>query len=92
MAQFPMTVLTPKVELLMKSLAKVTLNDATTKALSAVGPGSISESTDLILQNGSLVYNVFVIDSNNNFHRVYVDAVNGKILSNTKTIATLFLR
>jgi hypothetical protein len=74
---------TPKINLLVRSEIGVSLNDATTDALKAVGPNSLSESTDLVSQNGFLMYDVLVLDLNNNFHGVYVDAGNGKILSNT---------
>ena len=38
-------------------------------------------SAHLGVQNGFLVYTVWVIDSGNNIHRVIVDVGNGKVLS-----------
>jgi hypothetical protein len=61
-----------------------TLNDATTSALNAVGGGSNSSAVAAFIHpdNGFLVYNILVLDSSNNIHRVIVDPGNGKVLSN----------
>ena len=67
-----------------KSKIHTTLNDATTNALKAVGGGSNSSAVGAFIhpERGFLVYDVFVLDTNNNVHRVIVDPGNGKVLSN----------
>jgi uncharacterized membrane protein YkoI len=69
----------------IKSKIHTTLNDATTDAINAIG-GAGSNSTALAAfihpENGSLVYDVLVLDSSNNIHRVIVDSRNGKVISN----------
>ena len=63
-----------------------TLNGAVTNAISAVGgtAGSNSSAVAAFIhpERGFLVYDVFVLDSSNNIHRVIVDPGNGKVLSN----------
>ena len=68
----------------IKSKIHTTLNDATTNALKAVGGGSNSSAVAAFIhpERGFLVYDVFVLDTNNNVHRVIVDPGNGKVLSN----------
>ena len=75
-----------------KSKIHTTLNNATTSALNAVvgggrGGGGTSSNASAVAafihpENGFLVYDVFVLDSSNNIHRVIVDPGNGKVLSN----------
>jgi hypothetical protein len=67
-----------------KSKIHATLNNATTNAINAVGGGSNSSAVAAFIhpQRGFLVYDVFVLDSSNNIHRVIVDPGNGKVLSN----------
>ena len=69
----------------IKSKIHTTLNDATTDAINAIG-GAGSNSTALAAfihpENGSLVYDVLVLDSSNNIHRVIVDSRDGKVISN----------
>jgi uncharacterized membrane protein YkoI len=67
-----------------KSKIHTTLNNATTSALTAVGGGSNSSAVAAFIhpENGFLVYDVFVLDSSNNVHKVMVDPGNGRILSN----------
>jgi hypothetical protein len=69
-----------------KSKIHITLNDATTNAIKAVqgGGGSNSSAVAAFIhpERGFLVYDVFVLDSSNNIHRVIVDPGNGKVLSN----------
>ncbi|HJT49887.1 MAG TPA: PepSY domain-containing protein [Nitrososphaeraceae archaeon] len=69
---------------MFKSKIHTTLNDATTSALNAVGGGSNSSAVAAFIHpdNGFLVYNILVLDSSNNIHRVIVDPGNGKVLSN----------
>jgi uncharacterized membrane protein YkoI len=68
----------------IKSKIHTTLNDATTNALKAVGGGSNSSAVAAFIhpERGFLVYNVFILDTNDNIHRVIVDPGNGKVLSN----------
>jgi hypothetical protein len=67
-----------------KSKIHTTLNNATTSALNAVGGGSNSSAVSAFIhpERGFLVYDVLVLDSSNNIHRVIVDPGNGKVLSN----------
>jgi hypothetical protein len=67
-----------------KSKIHTTLNEATTNALKTVGGGSNSSAIAAFIhpERGFLVYHVFVLDSNDNIHRVIVDPGNGKVLSN----------
>jgi hypothetical protein len=67
-----------------KSKIHTTLNDATTNAIKAVGGGSNSSAVAAFIhpERGFLVYEVFVLDSSNNIHKVTVDPGNGRILSN----------
>jgi hypothetical protein len=69
-----------------KSKIHTTLNNATTSALTAVGGGSNSSAVAAFIhpENGFLVYDVFVLDSSNNIHRVIVDPGNGRVLSNQR--------
>ena len=71
---------------MFKSKVHTTLNDATTNAINSVGGGAGSNASAVAAfihpENGFLVYNVFVLDSSNNIHRVIVDPENGKVLSN----------
>jgi len=69
---------------MFKSKIHTTLNDAITNAIGAVGGGSNSSAVAAFIhpENGFLVYNVLVLDSSNNIHRVLVDPGNGKVLSN----------
>jgi hypothetical protein len=67
-----------------KSKIHITLNDAATSALNAVGGGSNASAVAAFIhpQRGFLVYDVFVLDPSNNIHRVIIDPGNGKVLSN----------
>jgi hypothetical protein len=72
-----------------KSKIHTTLNDAITSAINSVGGtgaggsnASAAVAAFIHPERGFLVYNVFVLDPNNNIHRVIVDPGNGKILSN----------
>jgi hypothetical protein len=69
-----------------KSKIHTTLNDATTNAIKAVAGGSNSSAVAAFIhpEGGFLVYDVFVLDSSNNIHRVIVDPGNGKVLSNQR--------
>jgi uncharacterized membrane protein YkoI len=65
----------------LKSRVHTSLNDATTTALKSVAGNSSAVAAFIHPENGFLVYNVIVLDANNNIHRVIVDAGNGKVLS-----------
>jgi hypothetical protein len=65
----------------LKARVHTSLNDATTTALKSVGGNSSAVAAFIRPENGFLVYNVIVLDGNNNIHRVIVDAGNGKVLS-----------
>jgi uncharacterized iron-regulated membrane protein len=79
---------------MFKSKIHTTLNSAITTAVGAVGgaagaAASSNASAAAVAafihpENGFLVYNVFVLDPNNNIHRVIVDPGNGKVLSNQR--------
>jgi hypothetical protein len=71
-----------------KSKIHTTLNDATTNAINAVSGGGTGSNASagavaafIHPENGFLVYDIFVLDSNNNIHKVIVDPGNGKVLS-----------
>lgn len=73
----------PTIMQAFKSQIHIKLNDATTSALQAVGTNSSAVAAFIHPESGFLVYNVFVMDANNNnIHKVIVDAGNGKVLSN----------
>ena len=71
---------------MFKSKVHTTLNGATTNAINSVGGGARSNASAVAAfihpENGFLVYDVLVLDSSNNIHRVIVDPGNGKVLSN----------
>jgi hypothetical protein len=71
-----------------KSKIHTTLNDATTNAINAVSGGGAGSNASagavaafIHPENGFLVYDIFVLDSSNNIHKVIVDPGNGKVLS-----------
>jgi uncharacterized membrane protein YkoI len=72
----------PTIMQAFKSQIHINLNEATTNALQAVGTNSSAVAAFIHPESGFLVYNVFVMDGNNNIHKVIVDAGNGKVLSN----------
>jgi len=59
--------------------ANVSLSDASTSAEKAVGANSHVISAHLGIVNGFLVYVAHVVDTNNNIHRVIIDAGNGEL-------------
>jgi uncharacterized membrane protein YkoI len=71
----------PRLSQTIQSKANVSLGAAVTIAEKAVGPNSYGISAHLGVVNGFLVYTARVVDTNNNIHRVIVDAGNGKVLS-----------
>ena len=71
----------PSKSQIIQTKASVSLSTAATTAEKSVGPNSHATSAHISIVNGYLVYRVHVIDTNNNIHRVIVDAGNGKVLS-----------
>ena len=71
----------PSKSQIIQTKASVSLSAAATTAEKSVGPNSHATSAHISIVNGYLVYRVHVIDTNNNIHRVIVDAGNGKVLS-----------
>ena len=71
----------PRLSQIIQSKASVSLSTAATTAEKSVGPNSHAISAHVAVVNGYLVYTVRVVDTNNNIHRVIVDAGNGKVLS-----------
>ena len=74
----------PRLSQIIQSKASVSLSTAATTAEKSVGPNSHAISARVAVVNGYLVYTVRVVDTNNNIHRVIVDAGNGKVLSTTQ--------
>jgi uncharacterized membrane protein YkoI len=66
----------------LSSQIKVGLNQSAMTAEKAVGNNSHAVAAHIGVQNGYLVYTIWVIDPNMKFNRVIVDAGNGKVLSN----------
>lgn len=60
---------------------KVSLIQAATTAVQAVGNNSHAVAANLGQEGGFLVYTIWIVDSNYNFHRVVVDAGNGNVLT-----------
>jgi uncharacterized membrane protein YkoI len=71
----------PKLSQIIQSKANTSLIAAAGDAEKAVGLNSHATSAHIKIVNGYLVYSVRVVDTNNNIHRVIVDAGNGKVLS-----------
>jgi uncharacterized membrane protein YkoI len=71
----------PKLSQTIQSKANVSLSTAATNAEKSVGPSSHATSAHVGIVNGYLIYSIRIVDSNNNIHRVIVDAGNGKVLS-----------
>jgi len=71
----------PRLSQIIQSKASVSLSAAATSAEKCVGQNSHAISAHVVVVNGYLVYTIRVVDTNNNIHRVIVDAGNGKVLS-----------
>ena len=71
----------PSLSQTIQSKANVSLSTAPTNAEKSVGSSSHAISAHVGIVNGYLIYSVRIVDSNNNVHRVIVDAGNGKVLS-----------
>jgi hypothetical protein len=66
------------------SQVHVTLANASTTAEKAVGINAHAAAVRIGVVHGFLVYMALVVDTNNNFHGVLVDAGNGKVLASTQ--------
>ena len=65
----------------LSSQIKVGLNQSAMTAEKAVGNNSHAVAAHLGVENGYLVYTVWLVDGSYNFHKVIVDAGNGNVLS-----------
>ena len=74
----------PTIAKAIASQVHVTLAIASTTAEKAVGANAHAAAVRIGVVHGFLVYMALVIDSNNNFHGVLVDAGNGKVLASTQ--------
>jgi hypothetical protein len=68
----------------ISSQVHVALANASTTAEKAVGANAHAVAVSIGVVHGFLVYMALVVDSNNNFHGVLVDAGNGKVLASTQ--------
>ena len=71
----------PTIAKAIASKVNVTLANASTTAEKAVGANAHAAAVRIGVVHGFLVYMALVVDSNNNFHGVLVDAGNGKVLA-----------
>jgi uncharacterized membrane protein YkoI len=74
----------PTIAKAIASKVNVTLANASTTAEKAVGANAHAVALRIGVVHGFLVYMALVVDSNNNFHGVLVDAGNGKVLASTQ--------
>ena len=74
----------PTIAKAIASKVNVTLANASTTAEKAVGANAHAAAVRIGVVHGFLVYMALVVDSNNNFHGVLVDAGNGKVLASTQ--------
>ena len=74
----------PTIAKAIASKVNVTLANASTTAEKAVGANAHAATVRIGVVHGFLVYMALVVDSNNNFHGVLVDAGNGKVLASTQ--------
>jgi uncharacterized membrane protein YkoI len=72
----------PTISKAIASQVHTSLVNASMAAEKTVGGDAHAVSSHLGVENGFLVYTIWTIDSNNNIHRVIVDAGDGKVLSN----------
>jgi hypothetical protein len=63
-----------------KSLMRASLLDAITTAQNSLGGNSTTVAAFIHPSNGFIVYDTFVLDANNNIHKIVVDPANGRIL------------
>jgi len=62
------------------SEVNVSLSEASSSAEQNVGNGSHAVAAHIGEENGYLVYNIFVVDSNGKMHKIIIDPSDGKIL------------
>jgi uncharacterized membrane protein YkoI len=74
----------PTIAKAIASKVNVTLANASTTAEKAVGANAHAVALRIGVVHGFLVYMALVVDSNNNFHGVLIDAGNGKVLASTQ--------
>jgi uncharacterized membrane protein YkoI len=74
----------PTIAKAIASKVNVSLSNASTTAEKAVGANAHATAVRIGVVHGFLVYMALVVDSNNNFHGVLVDAGNGKVLASTQ--------
>ena len=74
----------PTIAKAIASKVNVTLANASITAEKAVGANAHAAAVRIGVVHGFLVYMALVVDSNNNFHGVLVDAGNGKVLASTQ--------
>jgi hypothetical protein len=72
----------PTISKAIASQVHTSLVNASMAAEKTIGADAHAVSSHLGVENGFLVYTIWTIDSNNNIHRVIVDAGDGKVLSN----------
>jgi hypothetical protein len=76
--------LEPTISKAISSQVHVSLANASITAEKAVGANAHAAAVRIGVVHGFLVYMDLVVDSNNNFHGVLVDAGNGKVLASTQ--------
>jgi uncharacterized membrane protein YkoI len=76
--------LEPTIVKAISSQVHVSLANASIIAEKAVGANAHAAAVRIGVVHGFLVYMELVVDSNNNFHGVLVDAGNGKVLASTQ--------
>ena len=76
--------LEPTIAKVISSQVHVSLANASITAEKAVGANAHAAAVRIWVVHGFLVYMALVVDSNNNFHGVLVDAGNGKVLASTQ--------
>ena len=74
----------PTIAKAIASQVHTTLANASTTAEKAVGANAHAVAVRIGVVHGFIVYMALVVDSNNNFHGVLVDAGNGKVLASTQ--------
>ncbi|MDQ6864648.1 MAG: hypothetical protein M3044_12585 [Thermoproteota archaeon] len=76
--------LEPTIAKAISSQVHVSSANASITAEKAVGANAHAAAVRIGVVHGFLVYMALVVDSNNNFHGVLVDAGNGKVLASTQ--------
>src|SRR2546428_11065510 len=74
----------PTIAKAISSQVHVSLANASTTAEKAVGANVNAAAVRIGVVHGFLLYMALVVDGNNNFHGVLVDAGNGKVLASTQ--------